>query len=88
MVEGKLNGTRYSDILNENLVSQCSDLKLAERFTFQHDNDSKHTVKDTQEGSRSNSVKILEETSQNPNLNKIYCLWRDLKIDSHPTRLS
>ncbi len=36
-VEGKLNGAKYRDILNENLFHSAQDLRLGGRFTFQHD---------------------------------------------------
>ena len=46
-IEGKLNGAKYRDILNKNLVQSAQDLGMGRRFTFQQDNDPKHTVKAT-----------------------------------------
>ena len=48
-IEGKLNATKSTEILDENLLQSAQDLKLDQRFTFQRDNDPKHTAKRTQE---------------------------------------
>lgn len=50
-VEEKLDGVKYRDILNENMVQSTQGL----RFTFQQDNDPKHTAKTAQEWIRDNS---------------------------------
>jgi hypothetical protein len=44
-IEGKVNG----EILHENLLQSAQDLRLEWRFTFQQDNDPKHTAKTMQE---------------------------------------
>ena len=44
-IEGKINGAKYREILDENLLQSAQDLRLGRRFTFQQDNDPKHTVK-------------------------------------------
>jgi hypothetical protein len=48
-IEGKMNGAKYREILDENLLQSTQDLRLGRRFTFQQDNDPKHTAKSTQE---------------------------------------
>jgi hypothetical protein len=48
-IEGKMNGAKYREILDENLLQSAQDLRLMRRFTFQQDNDPKHTAKRTQE---------------------------------------
>ncbi len=58
--DGKLNGVKYRDILNKNLFHSTQDLRLGQRFTFQHVSDPKHTTKATQECLRDNSVNVLE----------------------------
>ena len=73
-----------TEILNENLVQSTLDLRLGRRFTFQQDNDPKHTAKTMQEWLRDNSVNVLEWPSQSPDLNPIRTsLGRDLKMAVH-----
>ncbi len=78
-IEGKMNAAKYRDILDENLLQSAQDLRLGRRFTFQQDNDPKHTAKITKEWLHNNSVTVLEWPSQSPDLN----LWRDLKMAVH-----
>ncbi len=46
-VDGKMDGAKYRAILEENLLQSAKDLRLGWRFTFQHDNDPKHTARAT-----------------------------------------
>ena len=48
-IEGKMNSAKYREILDENLLQSAQELRLGRRFTFQQDNDPKHTAKTTQE---------------------------------------
>ena len=59
-MEGKMNRARYREILDENLLQNAQDLRLGLRFTFQQDNDRKHTVTTTLEWLRDKSPNILE----------------------------
>jgi len=48
-IEGKMNAAKHRDILEENLFQSNLDLRLGQRFTFQQDNDPKHTANTTKE---------------------------------------
>ena len=49
-IEGKMNGGKYREILDVNLLQSAQELRLGQRFTFQQDNDPKYTAKTMQEG--------------------------------------
>uniref|UniRef100_A0AAZ3S8Q8 Transposase n=1 Tax=Oncorhynchus tshawytscha TaxID=74940 RepID=A0AAZ3S8Q8_ONCTS len=72
-IKGKMNGAKYSDILDENPLQISQDLRLGRRFTFQQNNDPKHTANNTttQEWLRGKSLNVLEWLSQSPDLNPI-----------------
>ena len=55
-----MDGAQYRQILDENLFKSACDLKLGIRFTFQQDNDPKHTARATKEWFKTKKVKVLE----------------------------
>ena len=65
---------------NRNLLQSAQGLRLGQRFTFQQDNDPKHTAKTVQEWLLEKSQNNLEWLSQSPDLNPIKYLWRDMKL--------
>ena len=70
-IEGKMNGAKYREILDENLLQSSQDHRLGQRFTFQQDNNPKHTAKTTQECLRDKSLNVLEWPSQRTDFNPI-----------------
>jgi hypothetical protein len=60
-IGGKMNGAKYREIFDENLLQSTQDLRLGRRFTFKQDNDPKHTDK---------SLNAFEWPSQSLDLNR------------------
>ena len=55
-----MNGAKYREMLDENLLQSSQDLRLGLMLTLQQDNNPKHTAKTTQERLRDKSLDVLE----------------------------
>ena len=78
-----MDGAKYRKIREENLLPSARKLKLGRKFTFQHDNDPKHTAKAALEWLKIRKINVLEWPSQSPDLNPFENLQHDLKIAVH-----
>ena len=65
-----------------NLFQSSRDLRLGRRFTFQQDNDPKHTAKATLEWFKVKHLNVLEWPSQSPDKPNEN-LWYDFNIAVH-----
>ncbi len=66
-----MNAAKYRDILDENLLQSAQDLRLGRRFTFQQDNDPKHTAKNEGVASQQLVGLFLNGPSQSPDLTQL-----------------
>ena len=88
IIDGTMNSALYQKILKENIWPSVCDLKLKCSWVMQQANDPKHTIKSTSEWLKRNKIKVLEWSSQSPDLNPIEMLWHDLKQAVHARKPS
>lgn len=78
VIDGKMDAVKYINILGQNLKASARSMNL-ENFTFQQDNDPKHTSKIAKEYFRVNNISVLPWAPQSPDLNPIETMWGIIK---------
>ena len=70
-IDVMMRKVNYVDILKQHLKTSVGKLKIGPNWVVQMDNDTKHTSKVVAKWLKDNKVKVLEWSSQSPDLNPI-----------------